>query len=305
MAEGPGDGSTSSCPLCGSATSRPAFEAAGHAFADCLECRTLFVKDAPPSGSLIELYREETTGRGSMLCWEVETRHDLASFGTVLDLASRGTGPGPILDVGCGSGPFLAFARARGWTDLTGLEPSARAAAAARAASGATIVEAALDDAELPESRYAVVSLWDVIEHLREPRQALDRVARLLRPGGMVAISTPNRYGVAASIFGRRSVVVCPPEHLLLASRRGLRRSLEAAGLGVVGIWSEDIRIREWTRWLGRSRPDDEQRQRYRGLQRKLTGASWFEGARSVANVALRATRLGDQLLAVARRASG
>jgi SAM-dependent methyltransferase len=208
-----------------------------------------------------------------------------------------------VLDVGCGSGPFLSFARGQGWQDLTGLELSPVAAAAARASSGARVLEQGLEEADLPPGHFAVVAFWDVLEHLPEPRRALQRAAALLRPGGLVAISTPNRFGVAASVFGHRSVVVCPPEHLLLASRGGLRTALVDAGLEVDGIWSEDLRIREWTRALGRGSAEGtggEDRDRYRRAQAGLTGASWFETARSVANVVLRATRLGDQLLAIA-----
>jgi SAM-dependent methyltransferase len=269
---------------------------------ECRACRSLFVRDVPDQERLRQLYQAATPDRGSTLCWEIETRHDRSSLQRALDAGLRTAGRGPILDVGCGTGPFLTYARDQGWSDLTGLEIAPHAAAVARSASGADVYETTLDAADLPPEHYSIVALWDVVEHLPEPRRALRRIRDLLRPGGIIAVSTPNRFGLAGVVFGRRSVVVCPPEHLLIASRRGLRVALEEAGFSVEGLWSEDVRIREWTRWIGQSKPEDTRRESYRAVQGRLTSSPWFDGVRRVANIGLRATRLGDQLLAIGVR---
>lgn len=286
------------CPLCGSGQSRPSFGAAGFRFRDCVGCRTLFVDRLPGEEELARFYQDPARDRGSNLCWEVETRHDVSSLDRALGAAERSTGRGPVLDVGCGAGHFLARARDRGWHDLTGLELSPEAAALARTRSGARVIEGTLD-APLPDGHYAIVTMWDVLEHLRAPRQALKRVAGLVRPGGIVAISTPNRFGVAIQVRGSRSVVICPPEHLLLASRRGLVIALRAAGLEPTGVWSEDLRIREWLGGGNRGRAGSDH-QDYHDVQGKLTTSRWFGVVRTCANFALRASRLGDQLLTVA-----
>lgn len=294
--------SAAACPLCSGLNPAPTFVRDGYAFLECRRCRTLFSLVVPGQDALTRLYREASSDRGSTLCWDVESRHDVSSFTRALEVASRSTGRGPILDIGCGTGPFLVCAREQGWSDLTGLEVSPRAAAAARTASGAEVRETPLDEADLPHDHYALVGLWDVLEHLPAAGRALERIRQLLRPGGIIAVSTPNRFGLAVLIFGRRSVVVCPPEHLLIASRRGLQSALNAAGLCVDGMWSEDLRVREWTRWFGASKPAGVQRQNYRDIQGRLTRSTWFATARSMANVVLRTTRIGDQLLAVASR---
>jgi SAM-dependent methyltransferase len=290
------------CPLCGAAGSRASFRQGGFGFRDCRACRTLFVDRLPGQDELTTFYVEPDADRGSTFCWDVETRHDVSSFDRALEAADPGGDHGPVLDVGCGAGPFLAHARDRGWSDLTGLELSPPAAELARHRSGAQILETTLD-ADLPRDHYAIVAMWDVLEHLREPRLALQRVHELLRPGGVVAVSTPNRFGLALWVFGGHSVVVCPPEHLLVASRRGVSAALHDAGFDVTGIWSEDLRVREWTRVLSRAKDSESGRQSYHDVQGRLTTSWWFETARACANIGLRATRLGDQLLAVAARA--
>jgi SAM-dependent methyltransferase len=298
-----GHATSTVCPLCLGACSRPFFERDGHVFMECAGCRTLFLRTPPDPEALTRLYVDPGPERGSALCWEVEARHDTPSFAKVLDLARRRGGTGPVLDVGCGNGLFLAYARDGGWTDLTGLEVSPTAAASARhRLPEATVLQVPLDAADLPQEHFAVIGLWDVLEHLPSPRRALLRVTSLLRPGGLVVVSTPNRFGLAIRLLGRRSVVVCPPEHLFLASRAGLGASMAAAGLSVESVWSEDLRIREWTRWLARPGHAPDDRRRYLDVQGRLAASRWLQHVRALVNVGLRAGRIGDQLLAIASR---
>lgn len=291
----------SACPLCDARHSRRVFERDGYTFHDCLSCGTWFVSNRPTQAALSALYTGRTDERGSSLCWEVEVRHDVSAIRRALRLAERRTGIGKMLDIGCGAGPLLALARAHGWTDLAGLEISPTAAALARSASGAEVLETTLDGAGFADGTFSLVTMWDVIEHLLDPRDTLAHVARLLKPGGTLAVSTPNRFGLSVRWFADASVVVCPPEHLFLASRTGLRAAFDSAGFDVAGVWSEDIRVREWTRTTSESTPVDD-RDAYRNVQGRLTTAGWFEAAQTLANIGLRTLRCGDQLLAVAHR---
>jgi SAM-dependent methyltransferase len=207
-----------------------------------------------------------------------------------------------VLDLGCGTGPFLAVARARGFTDLTGVEPAPAAAAAARQRSGAVVHQAALEEAPLPEGRHALVTLWDVVEHLAAPGDALARAAALLRPGGLLAVATPNRRGLSARAFGARAQVVSPPEHLLVATRAGLEAALRRAGLVVRRAEALELRLREWTGRGGAAAPPEAGRDRYRRAYAGLTGARLFPLLHAAANAVLSVTGLGDQLLLLAER---
>ncbi len=125
----------------------------------------------------------------------------------------------------------LTFAQALGWRDLEGVELSPEAAEAARRATGATVHGVDLPRAPLPSGHFAAVTLWDVLEHLADPRGALCRVRDLLRPGGVLVVATPNRSGITLRALGSRTLVVTPPEHMFLASRRGLAHAVTAEGL--------------------------------------------------------------------------
>lgn len=110
--------------------------------------------------------------------------------------------PGDLLDVGCATGFFLRVARDAGW-HAVGLEPSHWAAEQARR-EGLEVYEGSLEDAPLGAEQFDVITLWDVIEHLRDPREALRAAWRLLRPGGVIGLTTMETGSLVARLMGAR-----------------------------------------------------------------------------------------------------
>lgn len=142
--------------------------------------------------------------------------------------------PGELLDLGCWVGFLLDEGRRRGW-DPIGVEPSRFAASYAREELGLEIVEAELLDAELGERSFDAIFMGDVIEHLPDPGAALDRVAELLAPGGLLALAAPDAGSRLARTMGRRwwSVI---PTHVHYFTRRSLSTLLERHGFEVIEI---------------------------------------------------------------------
>jgi SAM-dependent methyltransferase len=100
-----------------------------------------------------------------------------------------------LLDVGCSSGAWLEVAQAAGVT-ATGVELGETTARAARA-RGLDVRIGTLSES-FPEGspeRFDLITFWDVLEHLRDPRKELWAAAQLLAPGGRVAASFPNIDG--------------------------------------------------------------------------------------------------------------
>jgi SAM-dependent methyltransferase len=141
--------------------------------------------------------------------------------------------PGRLLDLGCWVGFLASEAMRSGW-EVTGVEPSHWAAERARS-RGIEVVEAPLLEAPLPEEGFDAVTLGDVIEHFPDPGAALDRVASLLAPGGLVWIATPDAGSRVARLLGPRwwSVI---PTHVHLFTRRSLVRLLERHGFEVLSM---------------------------------------------------------------------
>ncbi len=130
-----------------------------------------------------------------------------------------------LLDVGCGPGAGLSAARALGW-DAFGLDPSAAAVAAASARFGDRVRLGSLSDRLFPPRSFGVITLFDVVEHLYDPRRLAEDLDAHLSPGGRLLIATPNCESLLARLTGPRWVSYKIPEHVIFYSPRTLREAL-------------------------------------------------------------------------------
>lgn len=96
-----------------------------------------------------------------------------------------------MLDIGCGEGLFLSIARSMGW-QAEGVEPSVAASTRAREAHNLLVFTGTLEQAKFPSSHFDVIFMWDVIEHLKNPSEVMNEVNRILKPGGLLLVYTPN-----------------------------------------------------------------------------------------------------------------
>jgi SAM-dependent methyltransferase len=99
----------------------------------------------------------------------------------------------------------------------------------ARLSHGQDIVEATFEEAQLRDSEFDIVTLWDVLEHVVDPQVVLEKARRVLRPGGLLALNTPNIDSSIAHLLGSRWPLLLP-EHLYYFSRRSLRLLLQRCG---------------------------------------------------------------------------
>lgn len=139
---------------------------------------------------------------------------------------------GRLLDVGCATGEFLAAAKAWGWESY-GVEVAPQAAAYAERAYGVQVHTGTLDTAPWPDGWFDAVTLWEVIEHVPSPRAYVERIARLVRPGGMFAISTPNIRSLTYALIGRNWWVIGPNAHIYYFAPRTLVRLLADYGFTI------------------------------------------------------------------------
>jgi SAM-dependent methyltransferase len=140
---------------------------------------------------------------------------------------------GSVLDVGCGLGFFLRALDPRRW-DRYGVEPMpVPYREVARALGADRITNSELLAAHLPSSRFDVVTFWDSLEHLPNPRAILQEAGRLLRPGGIVLIGLPNFGGYQARHFKEDWFGLSLPHHLCHYTQTTLRRLLDRCGFRV------------------------------------------------------------------------
>jgi SAM-dependent methyltransferase len=136
---------------------------------------------------------------------------------------------GRILDVGCATGLFLNEMKQAGWHSV-GVELMAPAAAVARQRFDIEVFEGTLTQAAFAPSSFDVISFWDVLEHSFSPRKELQLAARLLRPGGTLALSVPNWDSFDRWLFGRHWQGLDAPRHLFVFAKNSLSHLLLEAG---------------------------------------------------------------------------
>jgi 2-polyprenyl-3-methyl-5-hydroxy-6-metoxy-1,4-benzoquinol methylase len=202
----------------------------------------------PQGDQLHELYRDM---RDDAYLGEETGRR--ATANRLLDLIAAHVPSGRLLDVGCGHGLLLDEARRRGYQTV-GLELSREAAKHARETLGLDVRELPLEsfiegaNGDSPGGFEAVV-LADVLEHLDDPVDAIDRCAGLLRPGGVLCIVTPDPSSLTAKLAGARWWGYLPA-HTVLLPRRTLRELISARGL-VISADVPFVRTFAAKRWVG------------------------------------------------------
>jgi predicted SAM-dependent methyltransferase len=123
--------------------------------------------------------------------------------------------------------------RRLGW-NVEGVEPDPVAVASARDA-GLSVLEGTLSTIEYPANHFDAITMSHVIEHLHDPLAALRECYRILRPGGVLWVATPNLGSYGHKLFGRDWRGLEPPRHLGIFTRESLKAGLKETGFEVSG----------------------------------------------------------------------
>lgn len=148
-----------------------------------------------------------------------------------------GVEPGRLLEIGCGNGRRLVQFRDRGWR-VEGQEVDAKAAGSARERHGLTIHEGLIADLDLKAESYDAIILSHVIEHVHDPVGLLAEARRLLKPEGILTVTTPNAIGLGHNVFGISWYGLDSPRHLFLFSSRNLATVAHQAGFTDPRTWT-------------------------------------------------------------------
>ena len=221
------------CPMCGDSTARRRrmlfrYEAETSAVFECASCKTAFLAPQPSSAWLKHEYAGYYNRRSSGV---EKLEHFRRFFKTHSPVRFR-----KVLEVGGGEGACArALLEVSPQANLTVVEAHADAAkfySEIRCTLVAETLEAWLDK---NREKFELIVMFDVLEHVRDPRMILDSLANCLEPGGEIWLSVPNYDSVSRKLLGR----IWPqykPEHLFYFSQKGLRSVCKQSGLGSVQI---------------------------------------------------------------------
>lgn len=217
------------CPVCLEKSSEAFAKLESSELRRCVRCRSLYAV-GPADGATVlhgDTYARDRGHGEDPAVVRAKRRtslHHLRRLGRGKDRR--------LLEVGCSAGDTLLAARRLGW-QVSGIEVNASAARLGNSRLGGPVIEVtSLEAFEPPSDGFDAVVMFDVIEHLADPRGAVERLAGMMRPGAHLLLITPDVDSLTARILGKRWPHLLP-EHRVLFTRGAISSLLSRFGFYV------------------------------------------------------------------------
>ena len=241
------------CPMCDAESERLVIEVNDTMFGqpgkyrlvECEACAMRYINPRPTTTALARHYP------GDYLCYtNFENEHWLLRWAfarlqqgqakrrmrqieRVTGKLARGT---RVLDVGCGRGELLTLLTRERGIEGTGNDINPEVVSHVRDQLGIAAHQGTLDEVDLPEHSFDLVTMTEYLEHEPQPARMIEHARRLVKPGGYVAIEVPDISGPPGRWFGDSWWQIDAPRHLMFFSPDTLTKGLEAQGLEVVRV---------------------------------------------------------------------
>ncbi len=229
---------TRRCPVCDMDGHRFLFYKDGLGIHQCTHCEMIYIRHPLKDEILQKIYGSSK----SMELW-IETLLkqedlDINKFTDFLDELESWVetvdGTGLLIDDGCSIGTFIMLARSRGW-DTIGLEISEKAREVAKEKYDLELIPKTLEELDFPRGCEDAITLWEVLEHVSDPRAKLKECFQVLKPRGILALLVPNVASLASTVLHEKCAMY-GKNHLNYFSPETLSRILDAEGFRVMKI---------------------------------------------------------------------
>jgi len=226
------------CPICGHSGAREWLRAPDrfhgrhqlYTLVRCTTCSLVWLHPPPRPEEMAEHYTDAyhrlISGAGSNSVFRWRDRR-----AALIQYKQRGS----LLDLGCSSGSFLEFLKREPW-ELYGIEVSTECAKVAEQKSGARVFVGDVLDAPFPPKSFDVITCFDVLEHLYEPRRVMSKIWEWLKPGGIFYVLVPNIDSAEARVFGSFWGGLELPRHLFHYSPASLSYLANSVGLKEISL---------------------------------------------------------------------
>ena len=243
------------CDLCGSNTPVKRYEKRGFSIVECAKCHMVYTNPRLKGQKIGELYDADYfQGHGfdksvNYVREVDEYGHDKASYtlndwdlDTIESMLGGASGK-KLLEIGCGTGVFLARAKKHGF-NCEGLELSSYAADFVRK-MGIPVETKSIEDANFSSGTWDAIVMREVIEHLPHPLESLRTIHSWLKPGGVLFMATGNYDSPERKLRGADWFYFMPEGHLYYFSNRTMVRYLRKAGFKTVRVTNQGDKLME------------------------------------------------------------
>jgi SAM-dependent methyltransferase len=243
------------CPVCDDAGIQRGYDLGEFEVLRCGSCQTAWRSNMYTPEQVAAMYEDEPYEEHPFFSYDSDAESlrkvpRFRRFEQALEVLGREVGVGRLLDVGCGAGTFMAIAANRGW-DVHGVEMNqALVDEAAKAVGEGRVLCGAFEALDPDEHSYDVITMWDVIEHVLDPEAFIARAQKMLRPGGVMVLCTPDEESLLANtgkaihrISGGRwsypALALHPRYHTFFFSGTSLENIFAARDMKVVDSYSQ------------------------------------------------------------------
>lgn len=239
------------CPVCSHNETVFVANVYGWPIHECTACEVGFVWPQPVDEFLEEYYEEFYAGSylggekplyfRPQLCSHIYLRQ-----AQCLDRIMKRQRDARVLDVGAGDGTMLRLLKDLGYRHLHGIDLDERIARRARER-----LEVPVDRVNFltyEQGGWDAITLWAVVEHLKDPLSYLRHANHLLNPGGLCLVMTGDNASAQAWVQGTLDMWVYSPEHLFFFTPNSLLQLFRQAGytqfqwrLQFQALWKEAV----------------------------------------------------------------
>lgn len=221
------------CPVCDNRINKSFLRVKNYSTYQCSKCSFVYIYPRPSEASLKKYYSNFDYKNISF----VETR---IKEDSQISLGFINPYKGPrntLLDLGCGRGYFLMEAVSKGWK-VKGVDFSSKEVDYATKRLHLDVVKSDILKYK-DTNKYELITLSQVIEHVRNPNELIRKAKSLLAEKGLLYIATPNINSASAMVHGVNFEHLIPPEHLNYFNNQSLRYLLEVNGFRLLrwGTW--------------------------------------------------------------------
>ncbi len=203
----------------------------------CHHCEAVFLSPYPDEALLAQAYDESYYGEGDEKFNEglIEKILDYFRNRRAKRIAKLIGNEGKVLDIGCGNGRFLQMIESHGAIEGHGLEMESNSAKRAKTILGNRLHIGTLQDGGYPDDHFDAITLFHVFEHLTDPKGYLERMQKILKPGGILYISFPNIDSVQSNMFKGDWLHLDPPRHLFFFRPVRFKTMMKDYGFETIG----------------------------------------------------------------------
>lgn len=278
------------CPICSSTNLSTLKGNYSMKLLSCEECSFIFSEKIPLQKELDDFYDLNDDSRSEYFSPVTRMRYE-----TWLSHFEKFKQTKNLLEVGAGNGFFLEIAKENNW-NINGTEVSNQCIEEC-SKKGIELNKGELENIQYPDNHFDIIVAVELIEHLIDPKSFLKECYRILRPGGLMYITTPNFNSILRYRLKDQYDVISYPNHLMYFTQKTLRKIFEDQGFKTNEIRTTGYSITRQKTSRGQSSQDfvsetsDDEI-----LRRRIEESAFLKVGKYAVNGLLNTFKVGDSL---------